>query len=273
MWTRRQLKENAKEVLSKYYWTAFAVSLVVSLLVGGTGMGGGGYTSSSYGSSFDQMLSNGDEIDLTSGEIAALLLVFGIILGVELIIFLIGSALKIFVFNPLIVGEKAYFIRQREDCGKFSNLAICFKKGKYKGSVLVMFLKDLYIFLWSLLLIIPGIIKTYSYFMVPYIAADNPELPADRIFEISKKTMDGEKWNVFVLQLSFILWNLAGLAACCIGVYFVVPYIETTNAELYAYLKSKALREGIIAEGELPRSIWNDPYATTYGSNTGSAFE
>ena len=270
MWTREQLKDNAKQVLSKYYWTSFAVCLVVNLLVGGSNTGGS-YFTNAYGTSWDKIVAANGDLELDADQIATLLVILGIFLVFDLIIWLIATALKVFLFNPLIVGEKAYFIRQREDCGKFSNLAICFKKGKYKGAVLVMFLKGLYETLWSLLFIIPGIIKSYSYFMVPYIAADNPELPADRIFEISKKTMDGEKWNVFVLQLSFILWYLAGLCACCLGVYFVVPYVEATNAELYAYLKNKALREGIIAEGELPRSIWNDSYAT-YGTSSDSTF-
>ncbi|MBQ2067167.1 MAG: DUF975 family protein, partial [Clostridiales bacterium] len=115
--------------------------------------------------------------------------------------------------------------------------------------------------LWSLLFLIPGIIKSYSYFMVPYIAADNPELPSSRVFEISKQTMKGEKWNLFVLQLSFILWHLGCLITCGFGYLFLTPYLEATYAELYACLKTKAMREGIIAEGELPRSLWNDTSA------------
>ena len=163
--------------------------------------------------------------------------------------------------EALKVGKNAYYIRQREDCGKFGNLGIAFMKGKYKGTIKTIFLRDLYLWLWSLLFVIPGIIKSYSYFMVPYIAADNPELPSSRVFEISKQTMKGEKWNLFVLQLSFILWHMGCLITCGLGYLFLTPYLEATYAELYACLKTKAMREGIIAEGELPRSLWNDTSA------------
>ena len=270
MWTRKQLKENAKAVLSKYYWTAFAVCIIISLLVGGTNGFSSLNTYSNFASgantSAEELNRAGvvlDELDHLDPEIVAtIFLLFGFIVLLSAVVWLFATAMRIFLFNPLIAGKTAYFIRQREDCGKIGNLGIAFKKGKYKGTILTMFLKELYLWLWSLLFVIPGIIKSYSYFMVPYIVADNPELPASRIFEISKKTMKGEKWNLFVLQLSFILWDLACCCTCGLGFFFHAPYKETTYAELYACLKNKAIHEGIINEGELPRSIWNDSSAS-----------
>ena len=114
-----------------------------------------------------------------------------------------------------------------------------------------MFLKGLYETLWSMLFIIPGIIKSYSYWMVPYITAANPNLSASRAFEISKKTMNGNKWRTFVLQLSFIGWDLLAALTFGIGYYFLAPYKETTYAELYAALKEKAITSGIATEEEL----------------------
>ena len=255
MWTRKQLKENAKAVLSKYYWTAFAVSFVVSLVAGSTS--GGSFTSfSRIDSDTAEVLNDLDKLD--SEQLTVIFVAIGVIFFICLIAWLIGMAFRIFLANPLLVGKNAYYIRQREDCGKFGNLAIAFKKGKYKGAVKTMFLRELFIWLWSLLFVIPGIIKTLSYFMVPYIMADNPELDSDRAFEISKKTMDGNKWDLFVLQLSFILWDLGCICTCGIGFLFLAPYKEATYAELYACLKNKAMRDGIISEGELPRSIWNE---------------
>lgn len=265
MWTRKQLKENAKAVLTKYYWTAFVVSFVMTLFAGtkgGVGYSTGSQLLNGFAQAMNEKGITADEFLDTlveNPEILTVLVVTFVIFGViDLVIWLIATALNIFLFNPLRVGKNAYYIRQREDCGKFGNLAIAFKKGKYKGTVKTIFLRDLYLWLWSLLFLIPGIIKSYSYFMVPYIAADNPELPSSRVFEISKQTMKGEKWNLFVLQLSFILWHLGCWLTCGIGYLFFTPYVEATNAELYACLKTKAMREGIIQEGELPRSIWND---------------
>ena len=103
-----------------------------------------------------------------------------------------------------------------------------------------MFLEGLYIFLWSLLFIIPGIIKTYEYLMVPYILAENPELSTKEVFARSKQMMTGDKWNAFVLQLSFLGWILLSVFTCGILlIFYVGPYSELTYAELYAVLKQK----------------------------------
>ena len=64
----------------------------------------------------------------------------------------------------------------------------------------------LYTFLWSLLLLIPGIVKAYEYRMVPYLLADYPELSTEEAFRISREMMNGEKMNTFILDLSFIGW-------------------------------------------------------------------
>ena len=268
MWTRKQLKENAKNVLSKYYWTAFAMSLVLNIVLGSNGATG--YYSilqipeTVATTMSDSGVTAAEVVDKLASEpelLTFIVLTVGFMLIISFFIWLISTALTIFLFNPFKAGKNAYYIRQREDCGKFGNLALAFKKGKYKGTIKTLFLKDLYIWLWSLLFVIPGIIKSYSYFMVPYIVADNPELPSSRIFEISKQTMKGEKWKLFVLQLSFILWHMGCWITCGIGYLFLTPYLEATYAELYACLKTKAMREGIINEGELPRSIWNDSSA------------
>ncbi|MCI5649263.1 MAG: DUF975 family protein [Fusicatenibacter sp.] len=104
--------------------------------------------------------------------------------------------------------------------------------------VLTMFLRDLYIGLWSLLLVIPGIIKSYEYRMVPYLLADCPELDRTEAFRISREMMYGQKMNAFVLDLSFIGWHLLSACTCnLVGVFFTQPYVNTTNAELFLQLK------------------------------------
>ena len=115
-----------------------------------------------------------------------------------------------------------------------------------------MFCKGLSTFLWSLLFIIPGIIKYFEYYMVPYIIADNPNLKRNRVFEISKKMMEGQKWKTFVFILSFILWNLLSLVTFGIaGIFFVNAYDSASFARLYTTLKNEASKNGIIKEGEL----------------------
>ena len=83
--------------------------------------------------------------------------------------------------------------------------------------------------------------------MIPYILAENPRISRKRAFEISKNMMDGEKWNAFVLDLSFIGWILLSAITCgIVGIFYVNPYREATFAELYAFNKAKAYEEGYI---------------------------
>ena len=115
-----------------------------------------------------------------------------------------------------------------------------FGKGRYGNVVKTMFLKSLYQGLWSLLFIIPGIVKGYEYRMIPYILAENPEVEPSEAFELSKQMMSGEKWNAFVLDLSFLGWIILSIFTCGIlALFYVNPYIYMTDAELYETLKRR----------------------------------
>jgi len=93
---------------------------------------------------------------------------------------------------------------------------------------------DLFIFLWSLLFAIPGVIKSYSYAMTPYILAKYPEIPAKEALKLSMKIMDGRKAELFVLQLSFIGWAiLASLTFGILSLFFVIPYMIITEVLWY----------------------------------------
>ena len=102
-----------------------------------------------------------------------------------------------------------------------------------------MFLRNLFVALWSLLLVIPGIIKLYSYRLVPYILKEHPEISGTQVITISRQMMNGHKWNTFVLDLSFIGWML--LSALTFGIlhlFYVGPYMQATDAELYEAVKA-----------------------------------
>ena len=114
-----------------------------------------------------------------------------------------------------------------------------------------MFLRGLYTFLWTLLLLIPGIIKSYAYRMVPYILADNPKMGADNAITLSRKMMDGNKFELFVLELSFLGWYLLGLLALGVGILFVNPYYNATEAQLYLVLREKAIGLGYCSYEDL----------------------
>ncbi len=149
------------------------------------------------------------------------------------------------------VGGRKFFIRTAEDECDMSYLGYYFREGRYGGVVGTMLLRTIYLILWTLLLIIPGIIKSYAYRMVPYILADNPSIGASRAIELSNEMTQGEKWEMFVLDLSFIGWYLVGLLALGIGVLFVMPYEDATKAELYLHLRDRAVERGATTLDEL----------------------
>lgn len=98
-------------------------------------------------------------------------------------------------------------------------------------------LVKVFTFLWSLLFVIPGIIKNYAYAMSFYILADNPELTAREALSKSKEMMNGHKFDLFVLNLSFIGWILLSVITLGIGFIYVIPYMSSTTANFYNSLK------------------------------------
>lgn len=104
---------------------------------------------------------------------------------------------------------------------------------KFVSTLLVM----LYTFLWSLLFIIPGIVKSYSYAMTPYILLDRPELSATDAIKESEKMMNGHKMELFILDLSFIGWILLSILTCGVLVLYVEPYMMATKSAFYLELK------------------------------------
>lgn len=104
-------------------------------------------------------------------------------------------------------------------------------------AVVLTILVGVFTFLWSLLFIIPGIIKSFSYSMAFYILAENPDMSPLEALNESKRMMDGHKWEYFVLSLSFILWFLLCYVTCGIALIYVMPYMYTTITLFYLRLK------------------------------------
>ncbi len=103
----------------------------------------------------------------------------------------------------------------------------------WKNAVLSNLFVTVYIFLWSLLCLIPGIIAEYHYAMVPYILAEKPYLTPQQALDDSKNLMQGNKWDLFKLQFSFIGWTMLCLLSCGIGFIWLIPYMNASYAEFY----------------------------------------
>ncbi len=108
-------------------------------------------------------------------------------------------------------------------------------------SVLLVVLIEIFVTLWSLLFIVPGIIKAYSYSLAPYILAENPEMNANDAIKESKRLMNGHKMDFFVLQLSFIPWILLVCVTFGFASIYVSPYINATYVNFYNSIKEQPL--------------------------------
>ena len=174
--------------------------------------------------------------DSEVAEIAAAVLI-GIVTVIT-VIMLISMLLKIFIFNPLAMGGASFFLRNSREKAPFSEMGRGFSP-KYGRNIGSLFLTNLFVALWSLLFIIPGIVKSYSYRMVPYILAENPDIKATEAITMSRKMMNGNKWKSFVLDLSFIGWHLlSGITFGLLGIFYVYPYVYSTDAQLYEAIKN-----------------------------------
>lgn len=227
MWTRAELKDNAKKFFQFNYWKMVLVSLVAGFAGGTTGGGSG--ISMSFNRTYTFSLS-----ELSKPEIMGFLMAF---LGAFTFAMVIGLVVSFFLLNPLHVGVQRFFVVSHYQKAELGEIGYAFSNG-YLNVVKTMFLESLFIFLWSLLFIVPGIIKSYEYRMIPYILAENPGIDTREAFEISRQMMSGNKWNAFVLDLSFLGWSILSAFTCGIlAIFYVNPYIYMTNAELYVALK------------------------------------
>lgn len=248
MWSRVDIKNYAKNFLSKYYWKAFLVCLIVSLLGGGSsGSGGNQIIKSSRSNRYseNQMISEMDNklaLEINNPIINRAIRQFGkspifhMAIRTTVMIGLFLLILSITVGYALEVGRARFFLRGFKDDVNMGNLFSTFNSHEYFGIIKTQFLRNFYNLLWALLLIIPGIIKSYEYRMVPYILSQEPNLPSNEVITKSRHMTEGHKMDMFVLDLSFVGWYLLGSILIGIGVLFVNPYKEATLARLYNIL-------------------------------------
>ncbi len=153
----------------------------------------------------------------------------------------------VIVTGPMLYAQRYVFLAQARTGGSIDmdDLFIGFKTD-FGGNLLLGLLSGLFIFLWSLLFFIPGIVKAYSYSMIYYVKADHPEYDWRQCINESRRLMTGHKWEKFVLDLSFIGWCIVGSLCLGVGTLWVAPYVTATEAQYYLYLtgaSGKALPE------------------------------
>ena len=236
MWDRKELKARGKAAFKANYWRCVLAALILALLAGGTGAGVSMRTQQGLQEQQEQTLQQVQEAfdQMTPADrsitVKAVAGAVSSVLGVSLV-------LSILVFNPLTVGCQRFFRRNTEGPADLDELGYGFRNG-YGRVVKTMLLTDVFLILWSLLFLIPGLVKSYSYRMVPFILSDEPELEGRAAIDRSREMMNGHKWRAFVLDLSFLLWAILSVITLgLVGVFYADPYYFATNAELYQALK------------------------------------
>lgn len=227
-WTRAELKTRAKAAVKMYYWKMVLVAFILSMIGGGASSVGSRSTSDNSAGSGARSMFEGINMQ------AAMIVVI-----IVLVVVVIALALSVFVFNVLEVGCRGFFSRSMTEDPELGLIADGFTKN-YWNCVKTQFLKSLFIGLWSLLFVIPGVIKAYEYRMVPYLLAEHPEMSSGEIFARSKEMMQGNKWDTFVLDISFVGWVLlSGITLGILYIFWVGPYIAATDAALYHRISGK----------------------------------
>ena len=228
MMKSKELRAKAWNSLKGKYWLAFAVLLVLGAL----GSIGSGFVNLAEGITDIIDLVDPSEMDSTMELGAAVLGIVASGFGI------VGLLVNIFVENAATVGQSNYFIKNTDSKPTFADAFAGFKV-KYLRNCGTLFLMSIKLVLWSLLLVIPGIIKFYEYAMIPYILADDAEISSKDAFKKAREMMKGNKWRLFKLNFSFIGWEILCGLTLGLGTFFLLPYIHAANAEFYVELKNK----------------------------------
>ena len=220
MWNRKELKARGKAAFQSNYWRCVLVAFVLAIVIGAGGGGGG------------RAASNANDAKNDSEQKSQVATMVGVSAGAL-------SVLGILVFGPVEVGCRRFFLVNSDEPAELSEMGFGFRSN-YGNVLLTMLLRNVFLVLWTLLFIVPGFIKVYSYRLVPYILAEDPDMPPKEAITRSRELMDGHKWNTFVLDLSFFWWGLLSLVTVGIaGIFYVSPYVAATDAELYKTIRGR----------------------------------
>ena len=220
----------ARKALSGKWGIAILAGLIASLL-GGVGINTG---SLNLNSDFSELKEIDDPVFIHI-LLSMLLMTLAVLSVVWIVYFIIGSIIEVgynrFNLN-LIDGEEV----------KIGQIVSFFPH--WLKAIGTCFLRNLYIFLWSLLLIVPGIIATYSYSMTTYILAEYPDIPIREALRLSKLMMYGNKWRLFCLLISFIGWEILCAFTLGIGYLWLIPYQKAAITDFYREVATTVVLPG-----------------------------
>ena len=225
----------ARNALTNKWFIAVAVGLVASIL-GGISGGGPEFKVNIDGSNISMNFNVAGQTIKSIGTNGGIDSEVGAFILASLPIIIIASliaAVIYFVLGSFIGVGYAKFNLNLVDKKNAAFETLFEYFSHWKTTTIARLLRALYVFLWSLLFIIPGIVAGFSYAMTDYILAEDPELTADEAISQSKSLMMGNKWRFFCLQFSFIGWNILATLAFGIGHLWLTPYKQAAYAAFY----------------------------------------
>ena len=249
MWDRKELKAKGKAAFRANYWRCVLAALIAVLILGGSAAVVGNRVSRSGA---EQSAAITESEDTQTADLSQVLeeippeIVLGIVavvFGVLLFASAVAALVRALLFNPLIVGCQRFFLVNSDSPAELSELAYGYKSN-YGNMVKTLLLTDIFLLLWSMLFTIPGLIKSYSYRLVPYILAENPSIGSREAITLSRQMMNGHKWRAFVMDFSFIGWDLlAAVTFGLAGILYTAPYQYAANAELYKAIRDLSMEK------------------------------
>lgn len=220
------LRKRARDSLVGNYWPAVLTAFVAAIL-------GGLLTSQSVSLQLNDDFVQTLWQDFPSVAAIYLATMGGIGTILSIVAFVIGGVVQ--------MGYAKYLLQQQD--GKSGDIKDLFSQFDYFAQgFLQSLLRTIFIVLWSLLFVIPGIVKAFSYAMTPFIMAENPGMKARDAINASKQMMQGHKGELFCLHLSFIGWYILCGFTLGIGIVFLNPYVNAAYAAFYRNICPKRER-------------------------------
>ena len=237
---RKQIKSRAQSLLNMSYGQSILVSLVQMIVLPAIA-GLIGYLS------LPASLLPALFMPAWAGSI----LISGLVAGI-----IAAFCFTFFLWLPIDVGCRRFFVINHFAPGKTSasEMFYSFRNNQYIRVFKIMFLYEIKIILWSLLLIVPGVVKAYSWRLAPYLAAERPDLSAKEVLNLSKSMMDGKKKDAFIFDLSFIGWYLLACVPL-VGLLYVYPYKASADAGLYIWIRDRSQGTGRMNRNQT--GYWN----------------
>lgn len=274
MWTRKEMKQRARRALNGTYWWCVLLCLIFNVISGlisniwirlqqlgqliahipvsltdiQSGIIAKGLTAymqalySAIGETIPEEFAS--SFQMFEGVESAFPYIPALLLIAVITYFIVYT----FAVAPLQVGVQRFFLNAVERRQKISDIGYAFTSG-YWNIIKVMLVYLLTLTVGFCLFIVPGIILTYRFYFVPYLLAENPRMKLADVFHTSAQMTAGNKWKIFVLQLSFYGWALLSIFCLCgVGVLFLTPYMLATYMQLYLQLRPNTQTNTINSE-------------------------